>query len=265
MFAIPGAGKTKGFLDIARKCPDVTFWILDNDNSIDRLLETEYEDLKIRAEWERGEWYDEEEDGYGNGNLVVLHTRDWDEHAWALAYVEEECSRDDWFLIDTATRLWDDVQEWFIDKMYGTDKADLLLAYKATVKKSGGKEVTASEAQFTDWQFINPVYFKEVNNRLINFPCHVYITAEQTEVTPFDKDKVIKDLYSGVKPKGQKKLSYIVSTILNLKRKATGEFIATTLKDRGRVELDGEEIGDDFAKWYLWEIAGWRPKKVEVE
>ena len=61
-----GSGKTVDALTIARALPHVTFHWIENDESLDRLLETEFADLGIA--WENGEETGDE------GNISLLRS-----------------------------------------------------------------------------------------------------------------------------------------------------------------------------------------------
>lgn len=278
-FGRQGTGKSHNILRLARKLPDVTFWIVDNDNTMERLLETEFEDLGVREEWrwvgddvngkfERdGEWETE------GGTLVVFHAQGWAANKAALHVSKTRATRDDWLVIDSLTVLWDDVQSWYGQVVWGEEMADHLMELRVMFEqqkeagkaKKGKENMTAMESMFPEWGFINPEYKTAVTDLLTNPPCHLYATAELAELQG-DRDAANKELYGSVqaKPKGQKRSGHSVQTVLMLTKTRAGEYAMTTVKDRGREDMVNEDVGN-WEMSYVMRRAGWRPRKVEVD
>lgn len=84
------------------------------------------------------------------------------------------------------------------------------------------------------------------------------MTAEQAAIDKND-DKEVKAAFGayGVKPKGQKRLGHVPMTVLWLTKSRVGAWAMTTIKDRGRTEVEDEPL-TNFAKDYLMEVAGWK-------
>lgn len=266
VFGIEGTGKTRGFLSIARATPNVTHWIVDNDNGVDRLLETEFADLGVREEFyvQDGVMVADDQFTTPDGTIVLIHAMGWENNVAAIAHVAENAMRGDWWCIDNATNLWRDIQSWYVEKVHGLEMDDFLLEYRIQAKKEAMKKdgedkaPGGTEAMFVEWNFVNPVYQKNVQRHLMQPPCHLYVTAMQTDLNPRDKDKTTADLYGGVsvKAQGQKALGANAQTVLWVKKMQRGEWKYKTLKDRGRDEWNGVAV-DDFAIDYLEGVAGW--------
>lgn len=256
-FGVGGTGKSAALLSIARKCPENAFYVVDTDvGSYDRLLATQYTDVAAV------------------GNVHIHDPEDWDE---ALSMVNEASrvmGRDDWLGFDMMTQTWDWVQEWFSENVFGQDIGDYFLEVrqakqemrnKGKKDEGGGRDKKSLGALegWMDWPVINKQYNK-IYRALLRCPGHVYLAAEQTKVGD-DDDKDTKDLLGpyGVKPKGQKRLPHIPHTVLMFTKTRIGEFQLTTIKDRGRPELERASF-EDFARDYLMRVAGWRPGKPTV-
>lgn len=257
-----GVGKTNGALSIARglsKSP-ATFYIIDNDNAYDRLLETDYTDLLVREDYFSGKRDTQFE--APNGTLIIYRCNGWAENQWALEQAFERAGKDDWIIIDKMTLLWSGIQAWYVKQAYGMAVDDWFMAAKAKqVEKNDGKKHTAVEELFHDWGFINPVYTENVRNRVLNARCHLYMTADMSGLSGQEDDET-KKLYAavGAKPDGQKKVGHDSHGVFVLGRDGRfgGEkWVLTTVKERGRQRLTGWEYGDMF-EGYLKTIGGWR-------
>lgn len=246
-FGVGGTGKSTAILEVARLCPTDTFYVLDSElQNYNRLLATAFTDLN---------------------NVIVTPVTDWDDWVKAIPRVCEDMTRDDWLVVDFATPTWDAVQSWFVDKIHDQDIDQWFVAKRAQNQqmKDAGKEVkgfAALSGSDGDWQVINKVYFKYFYNALLKCPGHVYMTAEQDK-TGQDDDKEVKALYGpyNVKPKGQKKLGHVPMTSLLLTKARAGKYAITTIKDRGRMELEDEPLSN-FARDYLIDVAGWKQVRV---
>lgn len=271
---IGGVGKSAKLLDIARKCRDVTFYVWDNDNSYERLLFTQYSDI---AEREPVNVADSGL-GYALGNVVIRNAdpANWVDLLIWTDLVKKHCkpnkrnSSDDWMVIDSFTPTWQAVQSWFTEQIFGDDLADYFMTvrkekeeFNSRAKESDKKKTLGAFEGFMDWSVINPQYGK-LYSRLLNMPCHWYITAEQDKVSSDDGPEIEKLFGAyGVKPKGQKSLGHRPMTVLILTKTRRGQYKMTTVKDRGREEVEEAEMGD-FTVDYLRNLAGWKMTKVEA-
>lgn len=243
---VGGTGKSTAILEVARLCPDDTFYALDSElQNFNRLLATEFTDVT---------------------NVEVTPVEEWGDWVDAIPKIGAQMERDDWLIVDSGTPTWDAVQAWFVDKIHGQDIDEWFIAKRIEneamkANKSGDKEVkgfAALSGSSGDWQVINKVYFKHFYNALLRVPGHVYMTAEQAAIDKND-DKEVKAAFGayGVKPKGQKRLGHVPMTVLWLTKSRVGAWAMTTIKDRGRTEVEDEPL-TNFAKDYLMEVAGWK-------
>lgn len=241
-FGVAGVGKSNAILNLARYCPESTFHVMDNDFSYDRLLATDYSDLAN----------------------VYPFVPDLDE-PWTslLDWAKErkgEVAPDDWVVYDSLTPTWDWVQAWYTEGVFKQDMAEYFLEVRKmkTSGKEGGKDKNLGAFEgFMDWPVINKQYMK-LYQTIVQMPCHVYGTAELANISE-DKDAEIKSMYGsyGVRPKGQKSMGHKFSTVLLLTKSRAEEYRITTIKDRGRREVENLRV-EEFAFDYFAEIAGWQ-------
>ena len=247
----PGTGKSFAALSIAKRI-DGHMHVIDNDNAYDRMLETEFTTLN---------------------NVTVWPAWDWDSTMAATRKIVEAADADDWLVVDILTPTWQMAQDWFSENVYGDDLASHLLRARQAVQqtnvqiragKSQGKEVKNLSPfdGFMDWSVINPQYQKFMA-MLRNAPCHVFCASEVDAVDSKNDKGDVLDLYPlGIKPRGQKRTGHAFSTILMMTKKRAGVWEMTTVKDRGRRELDHEGVGD-FGVNYLMRTAGWKARAVD--
>lgn len=248
-FGPAGGGKSTAALTIARRCPDVAMTVVEcNDNAHERLLETDFKTLD---------------------NVTVKLTWDW---ADTYAKIEETCrtmGRDDWLTVDIFGDTWQTVQDWFVEQVHG-DVTDYFMQVRKDIEEFNEKvKGTTTKPQkslealdgWLDWSVINPQY-RKLLNIILRANGHVYLTAGIDKYAASDKDDAAtKALFSGgYKPRGQKQISHIASTVLMLGRQGNAWQI-TSLKDRGRVELE-RQVWTDFSVEYLMKVAGWKPVTI---
>lgn len=245
-----GTGKTRAVLSIARRCPDAHFHVIDTDYSAsyDRMIGTEFQDVGER----------------GNVTTHVTGPWDWPAILDAARTVQKQVTRGDWVVCDSMTPTWNAVQEHFTSEVHGNDIETYLLDIRKkreAASKNGGMKGSSLEAfdGWMDWSVINPMYFR-LYKHLLTQPGHLLLTAEGQAVGDTD-GKAMKDTYQvhGIRPAGQKKLGFLTNTVLITKKGRKGEYTLTTVKDRGREDVEDIEL-DDFAKDYLQKVAGWKPK-----
>lgn len=260
-FGVQGTGKSKALLDIARKCKADTFYIWDNDYSAERLLATSYADVAERPPVD----VPHDDLGIAYGNVVVRNgdEADWEELLAWLDLCRKHVALDDWVSIDSVTATWPSVQGWFIEQVHSEDIGEYFLEVrKEKAKAKEEKKTLGALDGWMDWPVINKVYAK-FYTKLLNLPCHWFLTAEQGRVSDED-DKDVKGMFGpyNVKPNGQKRLGHKPNTVLWLTKSRKGNYGMTTVKDRGRVECE-DDGWEDFAKDYLADVAGWKLQKVE--
>lgn len=287
-FGIGGAGKSYDGLCIARASKGVTVWIIDNDNAYERLLETEFDDLlPLKAAyigWEKKKYRNEREKKADDspwegemqprkgipigpeGNIVLFSCKGWEQEAWALQYAVDHAEADDWILFDSISAPWEDVQSWFVQQVFGSSIDKYFMEVRMAAEKAGGdKKALGALEGWTDWPAINAVYRERIRQHLKYPPCHIYVTAELDAISKEEKsDKAVVAVYGskGVKARGQKRLGHDVQTVIWKEQKRSGDWVMTTIKERGgRDEVDQEGV-EDFAVNYLEDIAGFEWKAV---
>lgn len=246
VFGVAGTRKTSAALDIARRCVDAKFWVIDNEGqSYERLLWTEYADVAERGNFEiENVWIDE-----------------WEPYVPTIDKWRKVAGRDDWLVVDSMSRTWPAVQSWYYDKVFGSDRADHLLELRASAKDAS--QYKKNLAIDNAWDVINPQY-QRLYRAIMQWPGHVYLVADQKD---FDKDNATKEQDAnygtiGVIPAGQKLMPNIPQTVLWAGKTRGGTFTMTTVKDRGRESMSKAEIAD-FAAEYLVGVAGWKMVSVE--
>ena len=270
LYGPQSAGKTKAIADMlsATLGPGQTAYVVDTDNSWSRFVESgNYPKLEVRAEWERGEWV--EDWCTEGGRVVLMHVAGWEEFRYAAGYAWDNARRGDWVVIDSITHPWAEVASWYIEKVHGTELPDFMI--QARMKQVEQKKAADSGASemLVEWNFINKEWSRAFLTPFVNARCHVAVTAEAKQLRTDDRGdkKDIKDLYAhvGFKPDSQRRVGANAQTALWLEQGRTGNITSwyvTTAKDRERERLVRVEW-DNMAKTYLWNVAGFRPKKME--
>lgn len=254
LFGKEGTGKTRAILTVARRCPDARFHIIDTDYSAsyDRMMGTEFSDV--------GE--------QGNVTTYVVGPWNWPEILNAAKEVQRTARPGDWVVVDSMTPTWSAVAEHFVAEVHGTDMESYLLGIrkKREEQKSKGNKSSSLGAfdGWMDYSVINPMY-RRLYKCILDQPGHLLITAEGTALGDND-GRQVRDTYAahGLKPAGQKQLGFLTQTVLLTTKGRQGEYGLSTVKDRGRDELDDVAL-DDFAREYLQGVAGWKPRPYKVE
>lgn len=266
-FGVQGVGKSNAILTLARRCPNDTFWVLDNDyNSYMRLLETDFLEILNRPPTVSDVPTHPEVQAHVLGNVVVydLDVDSWAPYSPIIGQVVRTQKRDDWLVLDSMTPTWDACQGWFTELVFDKGIDEYFMEVRIAKEKSKKKDDALLGAfdGWVDWQVINKQYaaFYSV---ILKSPGHIYMTAE-TDKLAKEEGKEIKGVFGphGVKPKGQKRLGHIPMTVLLMTKDRAGSWYMTTIKDRGRGELVNQPVAD-FATDYFMKVAGWRPRAVE--
>lgn len=274
LYGPQNTGKTSAIAQMLVKClgPGQTAYIVDTDNSWARILESDtYRKLAVRAEWEDGEWIDDQWIA-GDGRLVLIHARGWEQEAWALEYCWTNARRGDWVVVDSITHPWDHVQSWYIERVHGEGLPEFLIDARIRRKDAGKASDGGNSEMLVEWVYINKVWSKTFLTPFVNARCHVAITAEAKALRTDDKgdSKDVRDLYGGAgvafKPDTQRRIGANAQTVLfmGMERGAGGmKWMVNTVKDRERERLWRVEW-DDMATTYLRDVAGWKMTKMSA-
>lgn len=275
VFGVGGSGKSHAYAQIAATMDDGrTMYVIETDPTLDAILEhPDLEGVGVREAWRDGA----EDQTWVNyldpdGPIVVYRATNWPAVRDAMAEVWARATFEDWIVVDNITGPWEWVQAWYWQEVVGQESDEFLLDIRKAqlAELEAGKGTSgekAIESKFNEWSFINPHFTKHFTERILNPPCHLYLTAEQTDVVKhFDeKQKETWGLYGmlGTKPKGQKKSGHLTHTVLHFQKAKTGEYKMTTVKDRGGRAEWTREPWTDFTYDYLQETAGWQEQQTQ--
>lgn len=243
IFGKEGSGKTNAWLSIAQSYPEIPFFVVDTDDSVQRMLETDFPELRninttIAQTWEEFD-----------AAVVEFHSR-------IQSHVEAHPPRrrEDypWLIIDFADATWDMAQNYFTEQVFNKGIDDYFLQARKAIK---GKAATLQPLEgWTDWQVINKIFQTRWNSMTKGGgPFHLYITAKSVAVSGLEN----KSLYKTLKamPGGEKRMAHRVHTVLMSTVDNQGWYISSA-KDRGRQLIEDRRIVN-FSVSYLTKIAGW--------
>lgn len=236
-----GTGKTNDWFSVADALPDVPFFVIDTDDSAQRLIETDYGHLTNVHVAVAGTWK-EFEDAVKS---YLPRIREY-------VKLKPPTRKEDypWLVIDFADATWDMVQNHFTEQVFDKGIDEYYLLARKNLK---GGQLQPLEG-WTDWQVINKLFqalWKEIT--LGGGPFHLYITAKATEVRGVEG----KSLYTTLKmmPGGEKRMAYRVHTVLMKSVDSKGWHLSSA-KDRGRTLLRDVQVMN-FYVTYLRRVAGW--------
>ncbi len=251
---VTGSGKSYQWLKLARALlpSGAKFRVVDTDESIPYMLETQFPDLKPE----------------NKGNVYVYPGSDWKGLKEGLAKIENEKPADkDWLIVDMADAPWSSVQRYFTSEVFDESMGEYFLSVRKELFKKGGigkdGKVASSIVReglsgWVDWVVINRLYEDWILPIIYRLKCHVYMTTKVQELQKNEKNSELLALYGDlrIRPAGQKNLGHQMHTIF-LFRPGTDKWLITTIKDRGgRGYFKGIQL-TSFHKQYLVAKAGW--------
>jgi hypothetical protein len=234
-----GSGKTYAWMKIAdwhqKTGSTGRFWVLDTDDTTGRFLGTEFSHLT---------------------NVHPEVVWDWADYGKAMEKFHANFQPGDWLVIDMLSKAWDSVQEGFVDLTFDKGIDDYFIEARKTMKSSD-KNLSAFDG-WKDWSVINRMYGTFVN-QILRWKGHTYACTPADAVNRALDEKDTVSLFGkhGIKPRGQKHTGHQFHSVLWLNQEKQG-WKLTSLKDRGRPQLQGEDVTDFFVT-YLMRCAGWKP------
>jgi hypothetical protein len=267
-----GTGKTRGAVDILRKCllPGQTFRIVDNEQAFPIHLETlgmgcreEWISTGVtsagKAQWERArEWEDPD------SPVIRWFCQDWLSHREAISTMCADGQPGDWGVIDTMSQPWEDVQAWYVQTITGgEDFADWIVQNRVDQIEANKGNDGGAGAMLGEWKPINAQWKQYVRNPIIKTRSHLYLATHVKSINPHDTDDV-KAMWKGLgfKADAQKSAARDVRTVLALEehRGAGGGWKVTSVKDWERELLVRAEL-KSVPVTYLMGAAGWKMTK----
>jgi hypothetical protein len=235
-----GTGKSFAWLSLAKEYSHSKFYVIDTDSSVDRMLSTEFTQLK---------------------NVEVYEAQDWVSCCKALDTIKAKITGNDWLVIDLLCSTWSMVQNYFVSEIFKKDAGDYFLEMRKQMK-AGSSSLSVLRG-WTDWVTINRMFEDFINLAAYQLPCNVFFCCKAVRLNAED-DTEVKDAYSsyGLQPAGEKKCPYRVHTVLLLTHDKRGYYL-TSIKDRGRIKLENVPLTPDqnFATRYLQLVGGWEPER----
>lgn len=163
----------------------------------------------------------------------------------------------DWMVVDRADKAWRRVQEWYGQKAYGKDLAELMAENK---KK---KQMVVSPFDQADWLVINAEYFGWFNPLMYEFRANIIFACAVEKIQDKDSDET-KNLYSaiGINPSGQKEIGHEPHTVMLMWQDIARKYYIRTIKDRGgRIYfMPPDDLLVSFPHQYLMMRASWSDK-----
>lgn len=275
---VPGSGKSFQWLKLADalRSSKTVFRVLDTDNAIPFMLETQFPQLKPE-----------------NGGVVYVHQAfDWPQYKIGVDWLQRKpltkdqqdylkdaepyvlkdyqnnkVKTEDWTIIDMADNAWRSVQNYFVHEIFGEDPGDYFLRIRkemqAGLRKTKRGEMPTSPVTegldgWRDWGVINKLYDDWILPIIYRIPTHVYTTTKVEPLLRDERDPEILSLYGdyGVRPAGQKSMGHQVHTIF-LFIPGKEKWFISTIKDRaGRGYFKKTPLVSLYAQ-YLCLKAGW--------
>lgn len=238
-----GTGKTNNWVSIAGQYPKAPVYILDTDDSAERVLEGEDMPNVYIHSADSWEDFDKGTDDF----LKKINLR--------LAKSPPKRREDaPWLVVDMADHTWDMVQNYFTEQVFNKDIGEFFLQARKSLR---GGQLQPLEG-WTDWQVINKIFqgrWRSITTSGSDF--HVYLTSGAKKSDSIEGRTLYKATKSYM-PNGEKRMPHRVHTLLYAAADKEGWFV-TAAKDRKRELVDDLRI-HNFAVNYLVRHAEWSPE-----
>jgi hypothetical protein len=274
-----GVGKSLSWIDVAmemrKRGNEGKLYVLDTDAAVEDLFDELWPEGRDMIE-----------------NWVVSDFEELSEATVELLSHKPDSENGDFVVIDLISSVWEWVQEFYAEKVYGmtiedyiTETSTLIHAAKEAGEK--GHEREFGDWKPGDWMHMKKIYLGWERKLVLGGRGHVIACAEESEMNAFvTKDRDIK-AYSGTgggigfRPRGQNSLGHRFRTVIRVQKtgvdqKGTANRNLIMAKDRYREHRWNElnearagnpalELGDSlgsprrgFSHAYLKKIAKWR-------
>lgn len=261
-----GTGKTKGLMDIVKRClmDGQTAHLIDNEQAIPVHLDAMGIGAREEWVWVDGKWERDEEWEDPDSPVVRWFCQEWEDHRDAIRTACQTATRGDWVGVDTISNPWEAVQAWYVGQITGGDEfSDWMVQNRVAQIEAGKGNDGGAGALLAEWKVINQQWKDWVLNPVVKTQAHVYLAAHSKAINTERDSPDVKSMWKGLgfKADCQKSVPRLMRTVLGLEeyRGAGGGFIITSAKDWERELLVREQI-KTVPVTYLMGIAGWKMK-----
>lgn len=241
LYGEPGTGKSHAIVQLAKfmmsASPTTNFYVIDNDRSY--KLTQEINSLS---------------------NMAVKEVYDFPEYREALDTFLRLIKPNDFLVCDLMSESWSAAQTYYTDQVHDNE-ANYFLQVRAAMKSPTKENVLDG---WTDWQYINRIYFNFAKPFVYKSPCHIIATSTADPVarpkpgSTVGDDRETLTVFGSVgwKPEGQKRLKHQFNTTIFVFKDNRGVHRFTTVKDRERPLIIAQPL-NSFPIDYLKSIAKW--------
>lgn len=261
-----GTGKTKGLMDIVKRCllPGQTAYLIDNEQAIPVHMDSMGVGAREEWVWIDGQWERDSEWEDPDSPIVRYFCQEWVDHRDAIRSVCEQAQRGDWIGIDTISNPWEAVQAWYVGEITGGDEfADWMVANRVAQVESGKGNDGGAGALLAEWKVINQQWKDFVLNPIVKARAHVYLASHSKTINTERDSADVKAFWKGLgfKADCQKRVPSMMRTVLGLEeaRGAGGGYLVTSAKDWERELLVREQM-KSMPVTYLMGPAKWKMK-----
>jgi len=252
-----GSGKTRSWLSIAEMArktrSDARFYVVDTDEAAHTMMWRGFPKL------------------FEAGTVEVEVATDYREVYAALEKFLKVVKPGDWLIVDLMSKLWEMAQDFYVEEVYGEDKASFFLAKRQDMQEASKKNKNFQPFEgWLDWPVIKAQYTKLSNMAFLKHRGNVLVC---TGAQPLNrggmggagdpKDIIETFAHIGARPEGEKRMAHSLHTVMFMQQVSDSTWRMRTGKDREREYVNGVSLGPNdgqFVKKYLIDIAGWSLK-----
>ena len=260
----PGSGKSYQLLTIARALPQSTFHIIDPDDGVVRLWDSEFPELTNIRYYFTPTWYGIVKCSYCGKEVKDCRCKEEKPRfvggvANSLTDIRKHAKPDDWVGIEMLNNLWSMAQSGFVAEVFEEGIGEYFLKARKELKE-GSKRLDALKG-WTDWQVINKMHNDDfLVSICYQLPVHVYMSTTfslQSSQDASSEEAEQKAFYgdTSIRLEGQKHNPFRAQSIFLFVKGRDGWTFSTFLKDRGRKWVEKEQLFD-FGLQYVSQVAG---------
>jgi hypothetical protein len=189
-------------------------------------------------------------------NITIIEALDWAELASHTQGIAEKATEDDWLVFDSIGNAWAFVQDDYCNSRWGVGAKE----YFGNLSSTNDSDI--------NWQIVNARYQGWMLPNVVRFTGHLFATSpgealrQPSASGKGGESREIRQMFGriGVKPDGQKRLAYMLHTVLYAEQATPGDYTLTSVDDHGREQMDREPVAPPpmgFVSTYLVGKAGW--------